>query len=276
MRYFLLLFIFCFNNLFAGSLKVITYNLRYDNAGDGINQWEKRKNKVDSLLHHYSPDVLCIQEGLNNQVNDLQTMLPDYFYVGVGRDDGKEKGEYSAIFFRKNLFKLESSGNFWLSPTPDLAGSRGWDAACVRICTYAKIKSQKNGKIFFVFNTHFDHQGEVARKESAKLILEKIKKIADKSPVIFTGDLNSEPNSSTYQIITSNSVHPLFDNYLKHSNKECTFTGFEVKSEICKRIDFIFSDKNFSCSAYKIIDDNDGTYYPSDHEAVEAILEFKK
>lgn len=273
--FFLLLFIAGTNSIFAQQIKIITYNIRYDAAMDGLNQWGKRTKVVDSLLKKYSPDVLCIQEGLYNQMLDLQTMLPNYFYVGVGRDDGKEKGEFSAVFFKKSMFELVASNTFWLSPTPEIAGSKGWDAAITRICSYGKVKLKNTNKWLFVFNTHFDHIGEMARQESAKLILNKITEIAGNEAVILTGDFNSEPNSVAYNSITNNSNHPFKDSFTKSKNKDCTFTGFEVKSNVCKRIDFIFYDKNFKLKNYQIISDNNGIYYPSDHLPVEAVLKIK-
>ena len=268
--------LFCFVNFsYAQKIKVITYNLRYDNAGDNQNQWKYRTGKVDSLFKKYSPDILGIQEGLNNQVNDVQQMLPDFFHVGVGRDDGKTKGEFSAIFFRKEKFDLIESNTFWLSPTPSIIASKGWDAAITRICTYAKVKYKKNDTEFFVFNTHFDHIGETARQESAKLILQKINEIANGFPIIVCGDFNSEPNSGGYQTIIHSNQPKLFDTY---SNKQdsCTFTGFAVNGNICKRIDFIFRNENFTTTNFQIIGDNNGKFYPSDHKPVMAILKLKK
>jgi endonuclease/exonuclease/phosphatase family metal-dependent hydrolase len=273
--FYFLLFIIGTNSIFAQQIKIITYNIRLDVAIDGLNQWGKRINSIDSLLKKYSPDVLCIQEGLYNQILDLQTMLPNYFYVGGGRDDGKEKGEFSAVFFKKNKFELVTSNTFWLSLTPEIVGSKGWDAAITRICSYGKVKLKNTNKSLYVFNTHFDHIGETARQESAKLILNKITEIAGNEAVILTGDFNSEPNSVAYNSITNFTNHPFKDSYTNSKNKDCTFTGFEVKSKICKRIDFIFYDKNFKLKNYQIINDNNGVFYPSDHLAVEAILEIK-
>ena len=270
-----LLFIVVTNSIISKQIKIITYNIRLDVAVDGLNQWGKRTKTVDSLLKKYSPDVLCIQEGLFNQMLDLQTMLPNYFYVGVGRDDGKEKGEFSAVFFKKSMFELVTSNTFWLSPTPEIAGSKGWDAAITRICSYGKVKLKNTNKLLFVFNTHSDHIGEKARQESAKLILNKITEIAGNDAVILTGDFNSEPNSLAYNNITNYNNHPFKDTFTKSKNKDCTFTGFEIKSTICKRIDFIFYDKNFKLKNYQIINDNNGIYYPSDHLAVQAILKIR-
>jgi endonuclease/exonuclease/phosphatase family metal-dependent hydrolase len=259
----------------AQEIKVITYNIRLDVASDGLNQWGKRTESVKDLLKKSNPDVLCIQEGLFNQMNDLQNMLPDYFYVGVGRDDGDKKGEFSAIFFRKNKFDLISSNTFWLSPTPEISGSKGWDAAITRICSYGEVKLKDSGKSLFIFNTHFDHIGVKARKESSKLIIKKVAEIAKDGAVILTGDFNSEPSTKAFKTIVKNKAHPLKDSYIKSDMRDCTFTGFKVSSGICKHIDFIFYDNSFKQKSYQIIIDNNGTYYPSDHLPVASVLILK-
>jgi len=257
----------------AQELTVITYNIRLDAAVDGINQWGNRKDKVFQLIKEQGPDILCIQEGLPNQVKDLAIQFSNYFYVGVGREDGIDKGEYSAIFFLKKKFKLITSETFWLSPTPTIAGSKGWDAAITRICTYAKVQYLPNKKELFVFNTHFDHVGETARVESAQLILKMINEKARTMSVILCGDFNSEPSNGAYKIlaackepelIESSTLNPIKDN--------CTFTGFAVNGDICKQIDFIFYSKQFSLIQNKTITQNNGQYYPSDHLPVKAIL----
>lgn len=264
---------YCYSS--AQEFRVITYNIRLDVASDGINQWGKRLSNIEGLVRKSNPDILCVQEALYNQMSDLETMLPEYFYVGVGRDDGFKMGEFSAIFFKKNSFELLSSNTFWLSPTPEIPGSKGWDAAITRICSYGQVKIKSSGKTLFVFNTHFDHIGEKARKESAKLIIQKVAEIAKDSAVILTGDFNSDPNTKAFKTIVKNRVHPMKDSYVKSNEPDCTFTGFEVSSGICKHIDFIFYDKSFEQKSYQIIRDNNGAYYPSDHLPVESVLLLK-
>jgi endonuclease/exonuclease/phosphatase family metal-dependent hydrolase len=250
----------------AQNLRVITYNIRYATASDGVNEWKMRKGKVADLLNKQRPDIICIQEALHSQMLDLQNSLSAYFYVGVGRDDGKQKGEFSAIFFLKANFELENSGTFWLSSTPDSIGSIGWDAALPRICTYAKVKMHANQKSIYVFNTHLDHKGEIARTESTILILRKINELAKGFPVLLAGDFNSEPNSQAYQSIIQNPEPILADFFTANQSQEtCTFKGFETKSTLCKRIDYIFGDSNFKLEKSEIITENNGTFYPSDH-----------
>ena len=270
--YMLLFFLLLVNIVMAQEIKVITYNIRLDVAIDGVNQWGKRTSSIKELLTKCNPDVLSIQEALFNQMIDLQNMLPGYFYVGVGRDDGDKIGEFSAIFFRKSLFELVSSNTFWLSPTPEKPGSKGWDAAITRICSYGQVKIKSSGKFLFVFNTHFDHIGVKARKESAKLIVKKVAEIAKDEAVILTGDFNSDPSTKAFKTIVKNRVHPFKDSFVKSEKRDCTYTGFEVAGSTCKHIDFIFYDRIFEQKSYQIITDNNGLYYPSDHMAVESIL----
>jgi endonuclease/exonuclease/phosphatase family metal-dependent hydrolase len=261
----------------AQNIKVITYNIRLDASVDGVNQWDKRKHKVYAIIKEQSPDILCIQEGLPNQVKDLAQQFTAYFYVGVGREDGVDKGEYSAIFLLKKKFELITSQTFWLSPTPTVAGSIGWDAAITRICTYAKVRHKTSKKELFVFNTHFDHVGELARTESANLILQKMQELAAESPQILCGDFNSEPNAGAYQKI-ANSKEPLLtesSTQMPHA-KNCTFTGFAVNGNICKQIDYVFYTKQFELKQNQIITQNDGQYYPSDHLPVITILKLKE
>ncbi|MES2382857.1 MAG: endonuclease/exonuclease/phosphatase family protein [Bacteroidota bacterium] len=255
----------------AQEIKVITYNIRYNNPADGENSWPNRKTSVESIFKQYQADIYCLQEVLHSQLIDLQTMLTDYSWVGVGRDDGKEAGEHSPIFYKTNKYQLINSGTFWLSPTPAIAGSKGWDAALPRICTWAQLKDISNGKVFVVFNTHFDHQSKKARQESVRLILTTTRTLADSLPILFAGDLNSEPNSRVYKMILCNKKYGFIDSYQKQAG-HCTFTSFNVNGSICKRLDFIFYNKHFSLTQYQIIKNQRGMYYPSDHLPVMAIL----
>ncbi len=256
----------------AQEIKVITYNIRYNNPADGENSWPNRKVSVDSIFKQYQADVYCLQEVLHSQLLDVQSMLNEYSWVGVGRDDGKEAGEHSPIFYKTSKFQLINSGTFWLSPTPAVAGSKGWDAALPRICTWAQLKNINNGKVFVVFNAHFDHQGKKARQESVRLILATTRIVADSLPILFAGDLNSEPNSKAYKMILCNRKYGFTDSYQKQAG-HCTFTGFKVNGSNCKRLDFIFYNTRFSLNQYQIIKNQRGLYYPSDHLPVMAILQ---
>ena len=151
----------------ASTLRVMTYNIRVDTPDDGINRWNLRKQRVFNLIQHYQPDLIGVQEGLAHQVADLQGAFPFYNWYGVGRDDGNDKGEFSAIFYRADVFELRESGTFWLSETPDQPGSKGWDAALPRVCSWVKLKDRRNNQTIYHFNTHLDHAGQIAGRQSA-------------------------------------------------------------------------------------------------------------
>ena len=177
--------------LAAQDLQVMTFNIRLNIAVDSLNAWPYRKNKVASQVLFHDVHLLGVQEAQHDQMVDLKARLPKFKYVGGGRDDGKEKGEYSAIFYDTSRLQSLHSQTFWLSLTPEVPGSKSWDAAITRIVTWAKFKDRKTGKIFFAFNTHFDHLGKEARRESAKLLLQKVAAIAGNTPAIVTGDFNA-------------------------------------------------------------------------------------
>jgi len=261
---------------FAGTLKVTTYNIRYDNPADGVNQWSNRKTTLIDLIKTNDADILCIQEGLVNQITDLQIALPNYQYVGVGRDDGQRKGEYAAIFYKKEKFQLLQNKHFWLSETPEIAGSIGWDAACVRICTWAQLYSIQDSQSLYVFNTHMDHVGAQARKNSAALLLKRISDLPNNTPTLLCGDFNSEPSDTAYQLIVENKKTAFSDSYQTTTARNCTFTGFEVNSAVCKRIDYLFYNNRFKVESYQVLSSNNGKYYPSDHLVVSSVFSWKK
>src|SRR5687768_2394111 len=185
----LFLFFFLLINLqtFAQGLTIGSYNVRYANANDTGNLWADRAPVVANLIRFHDFDIFGTQEALKNQLDDISNALPQYTRYGLGRDDGKEKGEHAAIYYKKDRFTLLNKGDFWLSQTPDKP-SLGWDATCCnRICSWVYLRDKKTGKRFYFFNAHYDHQGMQARRESSKLVLETIKKIAGTAPVIFTG-----------------------------------------------------------------------------------------
>lgn len=262
-RFLFFLLLTCFQlNSNGQNMRVMSYNLRFDNPGDGVNQWSQRKESVYALLKKMNPDILGVQEGLQNQLEDIRQHLP-YEYLGAGRDDGKGKGEFSAIFYKKEKYKVLEQNTFWLSETPDVPGSKSWDAAITRIVTWAKFQHKKSKAIFYVFNTHFDHIGVQARLKSAELIKQKIKDIASMHPVILTGDFNSEPTDPPYSTLTQEDSFPLFDS--GKGDSEGTFCTFEVGSQPCRRIDYIFHSSSLKSEEYRVIKDHNGRYYPSDH-----------
>lgn len=249
------------------SISVMSYNIRYDNNGDCENKWSCRKNALTLMLNKYHPDIIGLQEVLHNQKKHIAGKLKDYEGFGVGRDNGKRKGEYAPVFFNKSIFEKTDGHYFWLSETPEKAGSKSWDAACTRIVTWCKLTHKQSGKIIFIFNTHFDHIGKIAREKSALLIIERIKAIAGNYDFILTGDLNTGPLEEAYQnLMNSNDI--LFTDAAGLNNTEGTFCGFEVKNTDCKRIDYILLSKTLNSKNYTVVHDNNGTYYPSDHMPV--------
>lgn len=253
----------------AQSISIISYNIRLDTEVDGVNQWKHRSDRVVSLIQANTPDFLGVQEALDNQVEYLQRMLPDYAMAGVGRDDGKERGEYSAIFYRKSEFELIQQKTFWLSETPELPGSKSWDAAITRIVTWIRVKDKTTGKTFTLVNTHFDHVGTEARAQSARMIKNVFKNIAE--PLIITGDFNCEPGTAPYRMLTSSEDFKLSDSR-PLENQSGTFCGFEVGKMECRIIDYVFHSPEWKVINYQVIDTNNGIYYPSDHLPVRVEL----
>ncbi len=181
-----------------------TFNIRYDNSADKRNSWAFRKDSVAAYILAQRIDVVGLQEVLYNQLQDLAARLPHHEHVGVCRDDGKQKGEAVPIFYNKRRFRALDSGTFWLSQHPDSIGFIGWDGACCRIATWAKLQDKQNGSIFVAVNTHFDHVGNEARKQAALLIIRRIKQIADDKPAVLTGDFNVDSSSEAYATLTTN------------------------------------------------------------------------
>jgi endonuclease/exonuclease/phosphatase family metal-dependent hydrolase len=250
-------------------MRVATYNLRNNNSRDGVNAWPNRKENVKALILYHDFDIFGTQEGLADQLKDLCEMS-GYAYFGAGRDDGRDGGEHSAIFYKTGRFKLLESGNFWLSETPDKPG-KGWDATCCnRICSWAKFKDGNTKKAFYFFNVHFDHEGVVARRESGKLMVQKIKEIAGDAPTICTGDFNSTPE--TEQIRTMQTI--LADSYqvsvMPPYGPTGTFNAFRFEAPLKERIDYIFVSSRFAVLKYAVLTDARDQRYPSDHLPVVA------
>ncbi|MBN7811511.1 endonuclease/exonuclease/phosphatase family protein [Algoriphagus sp. H41] len=256
-------------------IKVSSYNLRMDTPKDSLNAWPLRKDKVKALIQYHDFDIVGTQEGFIHQIKDLLEM-PGFAYVGAGRDDGKTAGEHSAILYKTGLFKLLDSGNFWLRENPDEPGL-GWDATCCnRIASWALFEDKRNKRQFYVFNAHFDHQGVVARRESGKLMVEKIQEIAKGKPVICTGDFNSTPE--TEQIVSLSAL--LGDAYavskMPPYGPVGTSNGFRFDAALKNRIDYIFVSGDFEVSKYAVLTDAQDQRYPSDHLPVVATLHFAK
>lgn len=258
-------------------LRVMTFNIRLNTASDSLNAWPYRKDKVASQILFHKVDLLGVQEALHDQMMDLQQRLPNYKYVGGGRDDGKTKGEYSAIFYDTIRLQLLSNDMFWLSETSNVAGSKGWDAAITRIVTWAKFKDKRSKKIFYAFNTHFDHIGKIARRESAKLVLQKVKEIAGSTPAVITGDFNAEPTDEPIQVIVdkNNPLHLTDSKELSqtpHYGPTGTFTGFQNKERNDQPIDYVFLKGSWKVLTHATISQTWGGRFASDHFSVIAEL----
>jgi endonuclease/exonuclease/phosphatase family metal-dependent hydrolase len=259
----------------AQTFKAMTYNIKYDNVRDTVNNWHDRKDKMAQLVDHYHPAFLGIQEGLAHQVKFLDEHLTDYSFVGVGRDDGQTKGEYSALFYDKTRFKVIESATFWLSDTPDRV-SVGWDAAMERVCTYGLFENLSDHEKIWVFNTHFDHLGQVARKESAALIVNKIESLNGQDlPVILMGDFNAIPEDEPIKLIKRSMTDALDISAMPLYGPAGTFNGF-TDIVMTRRIDYIFI-KNLAVLSYAHLDDKlANNKHISDHLPVLVDVQIKE
>ena len=260
----------------AQNLKVMTYNIRLDIEADGDNDWTHRKDFFSSQIQFYEPDIFGVQEAKPNQINDMETALPQYHNVGIGRD-GIGKGESSNIFYKKDRFKVVVSTTFWLSETPEKI-SKGWDAQFNRVCTYALFKDTKTKKLFWVFNTHLDHMGDEARTNGILLILSKIKDLNTKNyPVLFMGDFNSQPTSERIIALKKEMNDTREISEAKPFGPSGTFNGFKHNEPVTTQIDYIFVSKNnkFKVKKFAVLSDSKDLKYPSDHLPVYVELSFK-
>lgn len=269
-----MVFLMLFALGFSQDLTVMSFNIRLNVESDKENSWPQRKQDVADLLTYYHPDYFGVQEALPDQMKDLKTGLKNYDYIGVGRDDGKDKGEFSAIFYDTTRLDVIKSGTFWLSETPEKP-SKGWDAALNRICSYAVFKDRKSKKEFLAMNLHFDHIGNVARVKSSELILKKIKELNPKNlPVALSGDFNLTDDSEPVKILSQHMKDTFYHSETKHYGPVGTFTGFNVNEVPKERIDYIFT-KGFKIKSHRHINDRrENLLYPSDHFPVITDLAF--
>ena len=259
------------------SLRVMTFNIRYDNPADGEDAWPKRRAKAASMIRFHGADVVGLQEALRGQIADLETALPGFGWFGSGRSAERD-GEHCAVLFRKDRVEVLDQGTFWLSETPEVAGSRSWDAAPPRIVTWGRLRDRRTGAVFHLFNTHFDHMGETARRESARLLLRKVDEIAGHdTPVVVTGDFNSTPDSEPYRILAAPgppgeppgladalvaSAHP-------HHGPTSSWNAFKA-IEPGRRIDFVLVRPPVEVRQHGILSDTFDGRFPSDHLPVVA------
>lgn len=254
------------------NVNVMTFNIRYDNPEDDPNNWEQRKENVLKMIRFNEVDILGTQEVLTHQLKYLADNLTEYGVLGVGREDGKEKGEYSPILYNKNKFTLIKSGYFWLSETPEKPG-KGWDAACERVATWVQLKDKTTGKKLFVINTHFDHMGKVARRESVTLIKSKIAQLSEGMPQIMMGDLNATPDSSVIQsLLTADKTLNLLDSKKLASivyGPNWSFHDFgKIPFNDRPLIDYILVTKGITVHKYAVFAETLNDLFLSDHAPV--------
>lgn len=251
----------------------MSYNIRYNNPNDGANKWDERKADVTALINHYEPLVFGAQEALLSQLQYISDNS-GYSFIGVGRDDGKDKGEFSPIFYNSAKLTVLKQGTFWLSQTPDKV-SKDWDAALPRICTYGQFKIKGSNTTFWFFNTHFDHIGKVARANSASLIIDKIKSLADdESPIILSGDFNATPDSQPIDNINQYMTDAFANSEKPFYGPIGTFSGFNTSAKLEDRIDYIFF-RNVKAMSLSHLDDRRGNgLWVSDHLPVLFKAEF--
>lgn len=254
-------------------LNVMTFNIRLDVPSDSLNSWQYRKDNAAEMVRMNDVDILGMQEVLLNQMNDLKERLPQYTAIGVGREDGADKGEFSPIFYKKDRFSAIESGTFWVSETPELAGSKGWDASYIRVATWAILKEKATGKEIFAINTHLDNDGLIARKEGGNLLLKKAEELGKGLPIVLTGDFNDTPQSEAIKNITDTSkTNHLLDSKtiaLKTSGTDWTFHNFGRLAESERPlIDYIFVSKQIKVQDYVVLPDTLNGTFVSDHKPV--------
>jgi len=277
----------------APAIRVMSFNIRYGTANDGANHWNKRKEFLLDTIHAYAPDLLGTQETLGFQKDFLAENLPGYASLGVGREDGKQQGEMTALFYKADRFEKIAEGHFWLSETPEVAGSKSWDSSLPRMVSYVSLKDKlhPNAPAFLFLNTHFDHRGVQARLESAKLIAAKANEIAQGQPAILTGDFNTAEGSEPYRVLFANaepateassptSKTTWLDTYRsahpdKNSN-EGTFSSFKVDSQQGPRIDWIGCTQHWKVFNASIDRTARDGRTPSDHFPITAELGWTK
>ncbi|HCY89270.1 MAG TPA: endonuclease [Chitinophagaceae bacterium] len=268
----------CFSTTFSQQVhKAMSFNIRYDNPGDSLNAWPLRKDLVASQVRFHRAGILGVQEALHQQVLDLSSRLPTYAYIGAGRDDGKWKGESCSIFYDSSLYRKLDAGHLWLSETPELAGSKGWDASLPRMLSWVALQTINGSQVFFVFNTHFDHMGKKARAESARMILKQVQQISGSSPAIIMGDFNATPSDEPVQIITDqkNPLHLTDSRQLSaggHYGPNGSFNGFGPREQMEEPIDFIFLKGKWTVLQHAALSQTWQGRFASDHFAIYAEL----
>lgn len=259
----------------APELNVMSFNMRYDNPEDRENNWQYRRERVARVIAANDVDLFGAQELLVGQLNDLKGLLPGYAEVGVGREDGAEAGEFNPVFYRTDRFELLDWGTFWLSETPEVAGSKGWDGACERLATWTVLRDRDGRELFFI-NTHLDHMGEVARREGVSLLLGRIDSLSGGRPVVLTGDFNATPDSEVI-------AHVLADSRMRHTRDVAdvregaswSFADYGSIPEADRQlIDYVFVNDGLDVPMYRVLPDTLDGGYLSDHAPVLVKLQY--
>jgi endonuclease/exonuclease/phosphatase family metal-dependent hydrolase len=259
-------------------VNVMTFNIRYNNPGDGDDAWPNRKDMVAEIIRQHA-DIAGLQEAQLDQIQDLEQRLPGYKWYGVGREDGKQQGEYCPIFYRANRYELLDKQSFWLSQSPEVPGSKSWDTAITRLVTMVRFRDVESDVKFWVLNTHFDHRGAVAREKSAQMLRQRFGKLAGSEPVMVTGDFNCLPDSKPYAVMTADQPGQRLIDARSISERspagpDSTWSGFR---EIApgRRIDFIFVGPDIKVQQHRTLGDRVNGRFPSDHLPVVAELVFQ-
>ncbi len=267
-------------------LVVMSFNIRYAAANDGENNWDKRKDLTCDVVRRQGPDLVGLQEALRSQIDDLRAALPEYGEVGVAREDGQTKGEYSAILYRKDRFDVDDSGTFWLSDTPEVPGSITWGNACTRVCTWARLLPKSSGKPVYMFNTHLDHISQLSREKGIALIMSRLSSRKHTDPVVLTGDFNAGENNAVVRYLRgerrleivnngmSQNPLPLVDTFrLLHKDASDVGTAHSFKGgRAGNKIDYIFVQPGTQVLLAEILHDSRDNRYPSDHFPITAAL----
>ena len=254
----------------AQALRAMSFNIRLAIDSDGEHAWRHRADRAASVIRFHQPDVVGLQEALVEQLRDLEISLPEYQWVGVGRDDGEQGGEFSAIMFRPDRLELKETDTFWLSETPDVPGSKSWDAAITRVVTWALFERRSDGQQFYHFNTHFDHIGEAARRQSAQLIVDSVTVRAGELPIVVTGDFNAQPDSEPYATVTASLVDARVASETPPHGPEHTFSTFTATTEPTHRIDYVFVTPGIRVLRFATLAEHWEGRHASDHFPVVA------
>jgi endonuclease/exonuclease/phosphatase family metal-dependent hydrolase len=267
----------------SNDLTVVSFNIRFGTAADGVNHWDKRREFLIESIKKLNPDLLGTQETLGFQRDYLAEQLADYDHLGVGRDDGKEAGEMMALYYRRARFEKLDSGHFWLSESPDIVGSKSWDSSLPRMVTWVKLRDRNQPDLpsILFFNTHFDHRGQTARLESAKLIRRKIIELGKDCRVVLTGDFNADQQSPPYEALfgsVDSQPSPVIDTYRsihpERQANEGTFSSFKASETTGARIDWIGVSRDWKIQSAEIDRTSRDGRTPSDHFAVMAKLDY--